>query len=111
MIPKPTDYDIRQSILSGKVFPVLAFDVSVSPKVIELLEQKFEVAYRAHEAEEDLTWVNEALERGANVFISSDIDINTLLSDLAPWTVWIDVPQRLSGKSLYHFVVKRLGGK
>ena len=64
--------------------------------------------FRAHE-EPDEVWFNQALDLGATIFISPDIDISLMVDKMdSPLYKLIEVPQRLSGIELMRFLRKRL---
>lgn len=86
-----------------KKFPILAIDCQIGLKVVEQLKQHYEIAvYASDKADED--WVNEALEYGANVFISPDLDIPNMLDQLNDSSIWIDVPRGLNKPNQFDYI-------
>ena len=58
----------------------IACDVNVSGRSIKFLQSHgYEVVYRAGAGQPDRKWFAAALERGAEVFISGDLDIAFLV--------------------------------
>lgn len=86
---------------------VLAIDNQISLTVVDLLEQHYDIAIWAGEAQDE-QWVEEALDTGANVFISPDLDIPNLLDRYGSDAKWIDVPQNIGSEKQYDFLLKKL---
>lgn len=86
---------------------ILAVDNQISLRVVDRLKQHFEVVLWANTMSDE-DWVDEALCRGANTFISPDLDIPNLLDRVAPDARWIDVPQGLDRNKQFEFLMKQL---
>lgn len=58
----------------------IACDVNVSNRSIRFLQREgFEVVFKAGAGQPDVEWFAQALEKGADVFISGDLDIAFLV--------------------------------
>lgn len=85
----------------------LAVDNQIGKNVIRKLERHYEVVLTAGDkADED--WIPEALDLGANVFVSPDLDVPNFLDRENDPAIWIDVPQNLSGDAQFTFIMKKL---
>ncbi len=86
----------------------LALDNQISKDTMRKLKDfKVNVVYRASN-ESDEVWVLNALNNGANVFLSPDLDIPNLLAQYDVKANWIDVPQGLKGGSQVHYICNQL---
>lgn len=86
----------------------IACDCQISKRTVELLKaNKFDVVFRAHR-EPDEVWIEAALDLGATVFISPDLDIPLYLDKSEIEYKWIDVKQGLRSSQQFNFLVKRL---
>lgn len=87
----------------------IACDVGVSNKTIEFLKKEgFDVVYKADHNTPDEIWFYEALDLGADVFVSSDIDIAILVDREYECNLsWVDV-QNKPYKEANGFLLKRL---
>lgn len=88
---------------------VLAVDNQISLRVVEKLKLHFKVVLWASNAPDE-EWVDEALSRGANTFISPDLDIPNILDRVAPDVRWIDVPQGLKQDKQFNYLMGQLKG-
>ena len=87
---------------------VIAVDNQISLRVVEKLKRKYKVVVWAGNKPDDV-WIEEALDLGANIFISPDLDVPNYLDKLnANWTKWIDVPQKMTKEKQYEFLLKKL---
>lgn len=86
---------------------VLAIDNQISLRVVDRLKQHYEVVLWANTMSDE-DWVDEALCRGANVFISPDLDIPNLLDRVAPDVRWVDVPQGLQRDKQFNYLMNQL---
>ncbi len=86
----------------------LALDGPISRKAAQQLRsQGFEVVFHArHEADE--VWVPAALNKGANVFVSSDLDIPNLLDKEDTNAIWIDMPQFIGGVDQAGYIISQI---
>lgn len=86
----------------------IACDCQISKRTVELLKaSKFDVVFRAHK-EPDEVWIESALDLGATIFISPDLDIPLYLDKAEVEYKWIDVRQGLKSSKQFSFLVKRL---
>jgi len=86
----------------------IALDNQISKETTHKLRAlKVDVVYRATN-ERDEVWVLNALNKGANVFLSPDLDIPNLLAQYDVKAVWIDVPQGLKGVDQVHYICNQL---
>lgn len=86
----------------------IACDCQISKRTVELLKaNNFDVVFRAHK-EPDEVWIEAALDLGATVFISPDLDIPLYLDKVEVEYKWIDVRQGLRSGQQFSFLVKRL---
>lgn len=85
----------------------IAVDTHVSINAIEALKNTgFDVVTIAGIGEDDESWVSRALSAGAEVFVSSDLDIPNLLERYDSMAIWLDLPQ---GKvNLYNWIVQSI---
>lgn len=86
---------------------VLAIDNQVSLGVVDQLRQHYEIAIWAGKMSDE-EWVDEAMCRGANVFISPDLDIPNLLDKWFPEAKWIDVPQNMPRHKQFSYLMGQL---
>jgi hypothetical protein len=85
----------------------IAVDTQISKGVVNRLNNTgYEVVYRAS-TEPDEVWVPAALDRGATVFVSPDLDIPRILDRVGVDYKWIDVEQGLRSDKQYDYLVKR----
>jgi hypothetical protein len=72
----------------------IACDVNVSNRSIKFLKQAgFEIVYKAGAGQPDKKWFAAALERGADVFISGDLDIAFLVEKQYDKRIkWLNFP-------------------
>lgn len=87
----------------------VACDCQISKSTVVEIEKSFAVVFRAqHEADE--VWVEQAILKGANVFISPDSDIPDLLeteyADME--TYWIPVRQGLRSADQPKYIIGQL---
>jgi hypothetical protein len=88
----------------------LAIDNQISKYVVQRLKQHYEVVRTAGNDPDEI-WLNDALDLGADVFISPDLDVPNFLDKAkADDAVWIDVPQKLSIEKQFTFLMKKLKG-
>ena len=86
----------------------LAIDNQISKYVVEHLKKDYEVVRTAGN-DPDHIWISDALDKGADVFISPDLDIpNFLDKENADWARWIDIPQGLGYEKQYKFIMEKL---
>jgi hypothetical protein len=84
----------------------VAFDCQISRAAVEATEDAgFQVVYWAG-SEHDELWVAEALDLGADVFMSPDYDIEILANRYD--REFIRLPQGLGGRRLVDFVTRKL---
>ena len=85
----------------------IAVDVGVSEKTIAALQGTgFKVVAQAEQGEDDESWVIRAINNGADIIVSSDLDIPNLLDRYEYPVVWLELPQ---GKiNQYNFIVKTI---
>lgn len=75
----------------------IAVDNQVSFRTIDELNVDFDVVFNATDEPDD-QWIEQALDLGAQVFVSPDLDIPNYLADNGyDWVSWIDLPQNLNG--------------
>lgn len=90
----------------------IAVDTQISLSTVDWLnENNFEVVFKAQN-ESDEEWIEKALDLGANVFISPDLDIPNYLDKYYPNAgyKWIDVKQGLKKEKQIKYLTKRLKG-
>lgn len=86
----------------------LALDNCVSKKATnELSQLGLKVVFRATN-ERDEVWVDRAIYKGANVFISTDLDIPNILEKYYEHTLWIGLPQRLKSNKQSKYIYKKI---
>lgn len=89
----------------------IAVDNQISYRAVETLKQlyKFDIVFRAKD-QPDEVWIEMALDRGATVFISPDVDVPNYLDRLDDAAIykWIDVKQGLKKEKLISYLVKKL---
>jgi len=86
----------------------LALDNQISRKAAqEIREAGYDIVYHAR-SESDEVWIENALTKGATVFISPDLDIPNYLDRRDVDAAWIDVPQGMSGDTQSSFIVKQI---
>lgn len=85
----------------------VAFDTQLSKAAVRAVEDAgHEVVYWAG-SEHDELWFREALDAGAEVFVSPDWDISILANHHN--VRCIRLPQRVGGEALVRFILKQLG--
>lgn len=85
---------------------ILAVDNQVSKATIYKLENLYQVVKKAEDLPDEV-WVYQALDLGANVFISPDLDIPNLIYRESDTAIWIELPGLKSEKQ-YAFLIKKL---
>jgi hypothetical protein len=87
----------------------IACDNQISKRTVDKLEIRFEVVLRA-DNEPDELWIEKAIDLGANVFISPDIDVPLILDKNYPDLDyhWIDVKQGLASKDQYAYLLSKI---
>lgn len=72
----------------------IACDVGVSNRSIKFLKMKgFDIVFKANTGQPDKEWFDQALEAGADVFISADLDIARLVETVYDKRIkWINFP-------------------
>lgn len=84
----------------------VAFDTQVSRRAVEAAQDNgFNVVYWAGHTHDEL-WFREAMDRGAEVFVSPDWDIAVLANRFDK--TFIKLPQNLGKGKLVDFVVNQL---
>lgn len=87
----------------------LAMDIQISNKAIrELDKMGYKVVCRALNSQKDEEWVAFALSKGANVFVSPDMDIPAILDRKEADTTWIGLPSGLKSKGQAEYTSKRI---
>lgn len=86
---------------------ILAIDNQISKRVTDKLSIYFKVVMWAGDKPDEI-WVEEALDLGANIFISPDLDIPNMLEKLESDAIWIDVPQGMPSNEQYIYLNKIL---
>lgn len=86
---------------------ILAVDNQISLRVVEKLKIHYKVVIWAGN-DPDEVWLEKALDLGADVFISPDLDIPNILEKIAPYATWIDVPQHLSKEKQFDYLISAL---
>ena len=87
----------------------LAVDNQISLSVVEGLKETHEVVIWADDMQDE-DWIDEALDLGAEVFISPDLDVPNYLDRVNSNAHWIDVPQGLPKKRQLNFLIEKLKG-
>ena len=86
----------------------LALDNQISRKAAsEVRHAGFEIVYHA-KSEPDEVWIENALTKGATIFVSPDLDIPNYLDRRDVNASWIDVPQGMSGDMQSGFIMKQI---
>lgn len=87
----------------------LAVDVQISKRAIrELQAAGYSVVYQAKNAQKDPDWIEQALTKGANVFVSPDLDIPNYLDKRDVNAAWIGLPHGIDGEMQSGYIIKRL---
>lgn len=90
----------------------IACDVNVSKKTIRDLKiMGYDVCHEAQHGEPDAKWFSEALDKGAEVFISEDTDIGRLVAQNYDKKIkWILFPSlKYNDGAASRFLLERLG--
>lgn len=91
------------------MFIKLAVDVQISKRAIkELQAAGYSVVYQARMAQKDADWIENALTRGANVFVSPDMDIPAYLDKRDVDAAWIGLPHGIDGDMQPGYIIKKL---
>jgi hypothetical protein len=86
----------------------LALDRQISKKTaVELRKAGYEVVFHANH-EPDEVWIPAALDQGANLFVSPDLDIPNYLDRTDTGAAWVDVPQGLGGRSQFSYLLQQI---
>lgn len=87
----------------------LAIDNQIALLVVQQLKRNYEVVMIAGDLP-DVVWIEQALDNGATVFISPDLDVPLYLDknyeDFG--LIWIDIPQGLRASGQLAFISKKL---
>lgn len=87
----------------------LAVDNQISHLTIKKLEKEFEVVMMAENMPDEI-WIEKALDKGATIFISPDLDIPLYLEknyeELG--LIWIDIPQSMKGSDQYKYISNKI---
>jgi riboflavin biosynthesis pyrimidine reductase len=85
----------------------IAVDNQISKDIVKrLIKKGYNIVLRAQD-EPDEQWVEAALDLGANVIVSPDVDIPILLDRLGADDVrWIDVPRYKKKENLEKYLIK-----
>jgi hypothetical protein len=87
---------------------LVAVDTQVSKSAQYTISNKFKVVFRAPHGMTDDAWIEKALDLGANVFVSPDLDIPLYLDTLGVDYKWIDLPQSMKSSKQANYILKRL---
>lgn len=85
----------------------IAVDNQISQATVYQLGQKYEVVLSAGNMSDE-EWIEKALDLGATVFISPDLDVPNYLDKCEIPYTWIDVPQGLTGPRQFQHLDKAL---
>lgn len=86
----------------------IALDNNCPFITIEWLERAgHEVVYLAKE-EPDEVWVDYAIQRGAVIYFSNDLDISNLLEKWDESATCIELPKNMNGLELARWITKRM---
>jgi 2-keto-3-deoxy-6-phosphogluconate aldolase len=84
----------------------IAFDTQVPRQAIQAAESSGHTVVYWAGAEHDELWFRQAMDMGADVFVSPDWDIAILAENHNK--KFIRIPQKLGGQELVAFIMKRL---
>lgn len=87
----------------------LAIDNQISLSVVEGLKRTHEVVMWSGDKQDEV-WIEDALDLGAEVFISPDLDVPNYLDRINSDAHWIDVPQNLPRNKQLNFIISKLNG-
>lgn len=87
----------------------IAVDNQISLIVVDKLKRDHQVVLWAGN-QQDEEWIEDALDRGAEVFVSPDLDVPNYLDKIDSDAIWIDIPQGLPKGKQFDFITKALKG-
>lgn len=86
----------------------LAFDTQISKKTAhEMRMAGYDIVYHAKNEPDDV-WIENALTKGATIFVSPDLDIPNYLDRMDVSAAWIDVPQGMSGDMQFSHIARQI---
>ncbi len=85
----------------------IACDNQVSKITVDTLDSIFTVVTTAGNKPDDV-WLEEAIDKGATVFISPDLDVPNYLDSAFVEYKWIDIPQGLGKQELCRHLIKQI---
>jgi len=85
----------------------IAVDNQVSKQAVRQLSKHHEVVLVANDSQDEV-WVDHALDLGAEVFVSPDLDIPNYLDRVQSDAAWVDLPQGLRTEDQFSFLMKQI---
>lgn len=85
----------------------IAVDNQISKQAIRQLSKHHEVVLTADDQQDEI-WIDDALDLGAEVFISPDLDVPNYLDRIHSNAAWIDLPQGLRTENQFSFLMDEL---
>lgn len=85
----------------------IAIDNQIASYVVDALRRKYDVVLTAGNMSDE-EWIEKALDLGATVFCSPDLDVPNYLQQYDLPYIWIDIPQGLKRHRQFPYLDKRL---